>query len=234
MITKQWLDKYELVKEKLMCNTDLESYFSKKQIGEINIDILEIGNVHFPTGVVFACDPFIEMEDALPYIQKVPAGIYPVKICVIPNQEYGNRYACVKVEICNRKPIRYELGMTGTENLEQVGEDGGFFGFCVDAGMGCIADIQTQEAYTNYLEECEDIDSLLCDILAKSYKENPQYQTKYGNWANWTIPKTDCNILIFSSGWGDGVYPCYFGYDEKGDVCGLYILFIDIENEFEE
>lgn len=30
---------------------------------------------------------------------------------------------------------------------------------------------------------------------------------------------------------GDGVYPTYFGYDAEGDVCGVYILFIDLESE---
>lgn len=38
----------------------------------------------------------------------------------------------------------------------------------------------------------------------------------------------------FASGWGDGIYPTYFGYDADGKICGIYILFIDIEKESEE
>lgn len=241
MPEKEWLNKYNSVKKKLNCKIDLETYFSKNKIGRTEIDTLEIGDVHFPTGTVFACDPLIELEEGFPYIQTVPVGTYPVKICVVPSEKYGDRYACVKVEISSKKPSRYEMGMTGKENLDEELKDGDFFGFGVDAGMGCIADIQTQQEYKKYwkkrCEEENDIDSyddLFCDILCESYKENPKYQCQYGDWANWTVPGTDNNILVFTSGWGDGVYPCYFGYDHNNEICGIYILFIDIEAEYSE
>ena len=56
-----------------------------------------------------------------------------------------------------------DRGMVGNENLdEEVGEDD-YFGFGVDAGMGCIADIQTQMAFKEYwarrLEEDPDMRS---------------------------------------------------------------------------
>ena len=45
---------------------------------------------------------------------------------------------------------------------------------------------------------------------------------------------TDCNLPIFSSGWGDGYYPVYFGYDAKGEICAVYVRFIDIEASYKE
>ena len=39
---------------------------------------------------------------------------------------------------------------------------------------------------------------------------------------------------IFASGWGDGYYPVYFGYDAKGEVCAVYVRFIDIEASYRE
>lgn len=241
MPTREWLEKYESVREKLACSIDLEAYFREKRIGKTAVDILEIGEVHFPTGRVFACDPLVELEDAQPYLQAVPAGTYPVKICVVPSEAYGDRYACVKVTVSGRRPVRYELGMVGDEDLEQELEDGEYYGFCVDAGMGCIADVRTQEAFSRYwrqrLAEDEDIDpynDLFCDLLEENGRKFPRYQREGGDWLNWTVPGTGCNLPIFASGWGDGVYPCYFGYDGEGQVCGLYLLFIDIEKEYEE
>lgn len=81
---------------------------------------------------------------------------------MVPSEQYGDRYACVKVEVSQEKPVRYELGMVGNEDLdEELGEDE-YFGFGVDAGMGCVADIQTQAAFKAYwakrLEEDPDID----------------------------------------------------------------------------
>ena len=62
----------------------------------------------------------------------------------------------------------------------------------------------------------------------------PKYQREYGDWLNWNIPNTDRNVPIFASGWGDGAYPSYFGYDAEGNVCGVYIHFIDVAEEYDE
>ena len=241
MPATEWINKYEKIKDKLTSKTDLDEYFTAKTIGNIAVDILDIGNVNFPTGKIFACDPLIELEDTPPFIQTIPAGTYSVKICVVPSEKYGDRYACVKVEVNQEKPVRYDLAMVGEENLdEELGEDD-YFGFGVDAGMGCIADIQTQTAFNEYwakqLEADPDIDyynDLFCDLLEENAKANPKYQEKHGDWLNWMVPGTDCNLPIFSSGWGDGYYPVYFGYDAKGAVCAVYIQFIDIESSYEE
>ncbi len=241
MPTTEWLNKYESIKDKLACKTDLEAHFTEKVIGSMGVDVLDIGTVHFPTGQIFACDPLVELEDTPPFIQTIPAGTYPVKICVVPSEKYGDRYACVKVEVSQEKPVRYELGMTGSEELDAAIGDDDYFGFGVDAGMGCVADIQTQAAFKAYwtkrLEEAPDIDpynDLFCDLLEENAKAHPKYQGDCGDWLNWTVPDTDCNLPIFASGWGDGYYPVYFGYDAKGEVCAVYVRFIDIEASYKE
>ncbi len=99
MPTTEWLNKYEAIKDKLTCKDDLEAHFTEKVIGNMAVDVLDIGTVHFPTGQIFACDPLVELEDTLPFLQTIPAGTYPVKICVVPSEQYGDRYACVKVEV---------------------------------------------------------------------------------------------------------------------------------------
>ena len=241
MPSKEWLEKYEAVKQALVCKNDLDAYFTEKKIGNAQVDTLDIGTVHFPTGTIPACDPLVELGEALPFIQTVPAGTYPVTICVVPSETYGDRYACVKVAISDNKPVRYEMGMVGAENLDEELQEDEFFGSFVDAGMGCIADLKAQEAFKAYWEqremEDESIDpynDLFCDLLEENFQAHPQYQRDGGDWLNWTVPGTDCNIPIFASGWGDGVYPCYFGYDAEGNVCGMYIRFIDIEREMND
>ena len=112
------------------------------------------------------------------------------------------------------KPVRYELGMTGNEELDAALGDDDYFGFGVDAGMGCIADIQTQAAFKAYwarrLEEDPDIDpynDLFCDLLEENAKAYPEYQGSCGDWLSWTVPDTDCSLPIFASGWGMGTIP---------------------------
>ena len=237
---KEWLDRWEQIKGQLDCKTDLEAYFRQLRIGTAALAVLDIGQVHFSTGRVVACDPFIELDAALPFLQTIPAGAYPVKICVA-EADSDMRYACAKVEVSDRQSVRYELAMTGTEDLEQEFAEGEFFGFGVDAGMACIVDQATQQAFNRYwqkrLEDDTSIDpynDLFSDLLEESYKEHPEYQRDLGDWVNWRVPETDCDLPVFASGWGDGYYPVYFGYDAMNQVCGIYVHFIDIEMEFSE
>ena len=241
MKEKEWQEMYERNREKFRCKIDLESYFKEKKIGEIEVDTLDIGELNLPSGEILACDPLVDLEDAKTFIQRVSIGKYPVKISVVPSEEYGDRYACVKVEFSKNKPVVYELAITGVEeNMDEANEDE-FYGFGVDAGMGCVVDKKTQEEYIKYWEKLVEeeeadnpFDDIFDDLLAESAKKYPKYQREYGDWANWTIPNTDVNIPIFASGWGDGYYPCYFGYDKDGELCGFYIHFIDIEREYSD
>lgn len=236
-----WQAMYEENKEKFRCKVDLESYFTQNKIGEMAVDTLEIGDVNLPTGEILACDPLVELGEAKAYIQKTPVGKYPVRIAVVPSEDYGDRYACVKVEFSKNAPVVYELAVTGEEEkMDEAAEDE-YYGFGVDAGMGCVADKKSQDEYIKYWNKLEEdgeadnpYDDIFEELLAESAKQFPKYQRTGGDWANWTIPGTELNIPIFASGWGDGYYPCYFGYDEKGELCGFYILFIDIEKEYSD
>ncbi|GIP31828.1 hypothetical protein J2TS4_10380 [Paenibacillus sp. J2TS4] len=51
---------------------------------------------------------------------------------------------------------------------------------------------------------------------------------------NWKIPDTEYHLPIFQSGFGDGSYPVYWGYDETGEICQMVIQFIDIQLAYGE
>lgn len=235
-----WQEIYERNKEKFRCKIDLESYFTEKKIGETEVDTLEIGEVNLPTGEILACDPLVELGEAETYLQKTPVGKFPVKICVVLSEDYGDRYACVKVEFSKNKPVVYELAVTGNEKEMDEAKEDEYYGFGVDAGMGCVADKKAQEEYSKYWKKLEEegadnpYDDIFEELLEESFKKSPKYQRDSGDWANFIIPDSDLNIPVFASGWGDGYYPCYFGYDEKGELCGFYIHFIDIEKEYSD
>ena len=79
----EWQEIYERNKEKFRCKIDLESYFTEKKIGKMEVDILNIGEVNLPTGKIIACDPLVELGEAKTYLQKTPIGKFPVKIAVV-------------------------------------------------------------------------------------------------------------------------------------------------------
>jgi len=229
---QSWLQKYEDVKDILTCPTDLEAYFNSKEIMDLEMEVMEIGNVSLSSGKIVVRDPLVFLNaNAKPYFTEVQKGNFPVSIAVVKSLDWGNRYAAVKVKFTDEKPVRYQEALIGDENLEGLQEDD-FFGFFVDAGLGCIADAEALHEFDKFIEKLnvDNIyDNYFSEWFAKSYHENPKNQREGGDWINWTIPNTNFQIPMFASGFGDGSYPVYFAYDTKGEICGLYIQFIDIE-----
>lgn len=100
MTEEEWLEKYELEKTALRCETALDTYFTEKKIGKATVDTLEIGMVYFSTGTILTCNPLIELGDALPFLRMVPAGSYLVFICIdqVRNESYGSFDESEKVQ----------------------------------------------------------------------------------------------------------------------------------------
>ena len=114
--------------------------------------------------------------------------------------------------------------------------EGEFFGFNVDAGLGCVLDKETLKHFCAFQDKFHNenpgknlYDDHFAVLFAANYAENPIYQREAGDWINWKIPGTDYHIPFFQSGFGDGTYPVYYGFDVEGNVCSLIIQFIDIE-----
>lgn len=237
MPTQEWLDQYETRRKDLESAVDLETYFTQSEIDGTPVDLLEVGTLALPSGQVVVTDP-VELDDCTALMQQVPAGRYPVTICVVPDKHYGDRYACLRVKITDAKPVRYDNGMVGTEDLTEEIEDDEFYGFGVDSGLAAIADAQTQPLYETAREamvkagEIDEWDNPFLSALKESYTIAPKYQREGGDWVNWAVPDTDNNVIVCTSGWGDGYYPVYFGYDEQGDVTGIYVRFIDIAQDY--
>ncbi|MBD3905840.1 DUF4241 domain-containing protein [Chryseobacterium sp. Ch-15] len=229
---ESWLQQYEEVKIILTCPADLEAYFTSEEIAGEKMQVMQIGNVSLPSGKVVVRDPLVSLNgNQSPYFVQAPKGNFPVTIAVVKSEDWGDRYAVVKVEFTKEKPVVYREALVGIEELEGVTEDD-FFGFGVDAGLGCITDAEVLPFVDKFVDET-DVDNLYDDyfaeLFAQSYKNNPDNQRDAGDWINWTVPNTDYQIPMFASGFGDGTYPVYFAYDANENICGLYIQFIDIE-----
>jgi hypothetical protein len=41
----------------------------------------------------------------------------------------------------------------------------------------------------------------------------------------------DNNIVMFGSGFGDGVYPCYWGIDSSGEIVSLVVDLLVLSEE---
>ena len=236
--TKEWLEKWEKVKNKLQPNSNLVEYFTLKEIAGKEVDVMDIGPCSIPTGEFLVSDPLVYLvsKDEKEYFQKIPTGEYRTEVCVVKACDGDcDRYAVVRLKFNDNEVSYFEEAVTGTENLENITE-GGIFGFNVDAGLACICDKKLHDLYCEFdkkwYEENPDgniYDDYFADLFKKSYEDNPKYQRDGGDWINWNIPGTDYHLPMFQSGFGDGTYPVYLAYDKNGNICQLIVELIDIE-----
>ncbi|WP_145859389.1 DUF4241 domain-containing protein [Pedobacter suwonensis] len=240
--SNEWLKTWNEKRALLTCPNNLNDYFEETAVAGKKIDRLELGSVSIPTGEILVRDPLVYIQkNAEPYLIKVPIGEFPVTAAVIiPDDDDCARYTAVKVQFTAYDAIRFEEALIGTENLIDFNE-GEFFGFNVDAGLACVLDKETLKHFCTFQDKFHNehpgknlYDDYFAALFAASYSENPDYQRKDGDWINWKIPETNYHIPFFQSGFGDGTYPVYYGFDIEGNVCSLIIQFIDIELAYSE
>ncbi len=74
--TAEWLKTWESKREFTLAPNDLEKYFTDKEIGGVEIDQIEMGEVSLPSGKIFVNDPLGEYlsMDKDPYFLETPKG----------------------------------------------------------------------------------------------------------------------------------------------------------------
>ena len=238
-MTKDWQEKWQKKRAKFYSPVNLNEYFYKNEIENIKIECFDIGTCTISSGEIIVRDPLCYLnEDEMPYFQKTPSGDFPVTVCAILPENDCARYAAVKVTLTENPAETFEEALIGTEDIDDF-EEGCFFGFNVDAGLAAITDTKGRDAFCDFLQKWEKehpdaniYDDYFAELFAQNYKEHPKYQRNGGDWINWTVPGTDIHIPFFQSGFGDGTYPVYMGYDKNGDICCIVVHFIDIKFEF--
>ena len=241
--TKEWLKKWEKVKDKLQPNSNLVNYFTLKKIAGKEIDVMDIGPCSIPTGEFLVGDPLVYLRDIKQevYLQKIPTGEFKTEVCVVKASDGDcDRYAAIRLKFNDNKIAYYEEAMVGNEEFDNI-QEGDYFGFNVDAGLACICDKKLHKLYCDFDRKFDKenpdgniYDDYFAKLFEESYKDNPKYQRDGGDWINWTIPDTNYHLPMFQSGFGDGAYPVYLAYDKDGNVCQLIVELIDIELAYSE
>lgn len=211
---------------------DYNQFFDHKTINNTPLELLNLGELNLSTGQIIACDPLVCLYDTSPFTRAVQPGKYPVIACIAKTENSGDRYAVVKLEFSKVKATKWEMAVTQYQEIEELKEDDDFFGFPVDAGLGCFCDLETQQFYTQFETEFMQINpdgNIYDDFFAAEFKKNAIDQNDpddIGDWLNFYLPnRPDLNVIMFHSGYGDGMYPCYWGTNDNGKICSLIVDF---------
>lgn len=176
------------------------------------IQVQSLGDLVALRGQIIACDPLTAVEPR-PFAQRVAPGRYPVFASVAMLADGDQRVACVMLRLREAAVARWEMArMEGQDNVELREDE--FFGYPVDAGVGCFMDAHAAATLDARYESDESYDEALIDALEANRGQNWDY-------ANITLDEANgANLVMFASGWGDGVYASYWGYDADGEpVC---------------
>ncbi|MDP9263545.1 MAG: DUF4241 domain-containing protein [Acidobacteriota bacterium] len=184
---------------------DPNAAFSDRQFGNISVSIRNIGELWVPTGRIVACDPFVFAE-TLSFPQTIIPGKYPVmlSIAVLENDQ---RTGCAMLKLSDQPVSRWEMAVLPGQDKGSLKERE-FFGYPVDSGTGCFMDEDSAHTLRTRLQQDDKYFEEIIHAMDKTYVNT-------WSWANIEVA-TERNVITFSSGFGDGLYGSYFGYDSSG------------------
>ena len=238
MASEKWLDAYCERRELTRCPTDLNAYFNGGRLAGKEMDVLVLGPCSLPSGRLIVRDPLTYLTDSheKPYMEKCPVGCFTVDAAVVVlDTDDLDYYAAVRMRFNDSDAVSFYEALVGYEDIYRM-NGGEYFGFQSDSGLACICDEDAHAAFCDWIYEMTEIDpdfdlyrDVLEEVFLRSYIDHPEHQREAGDWASWTIPGTDLNVVIVQTGFGDGAYPVYFGYDAAGSICQVIVQFIDVE-----
>ena len=214
--------------QEILSRVDYNLIFDNPVVDGIPVELLNIGLLNVPSGEIVACDPLVQ-PDALPYNKKVPPGNYPIKVYIAKTEQSGDRYAIAKLEFSSARACKWILALTNEDDISTLVGDNDFLGFTVDAGLGGFFDYKSGVEYNRFIEEFNDSNpdgNIYDDFFATEFKKNATNPEEDGDWINFKLPNSELNITMFHSGYGDGVYPAYWGMTENNEIVSLVIDFM--------
>jgi hypothetical protein len=199
--------------------------------GEMFTWVVDCGSLYVPSGKLVACDPFAFMQARNNPHLIIPAGRYPVTVTLADVSEKLDRshireaYASVLIKD-GREAYRRTLPLAKEGEALPELKDDEYVGFRVDAGTACFVDDSAISAGMpdpkNWLPELfenERSDSWF------NRMDDPNHIRE--GIANIVLPlaKNGENLVLFHSGWGDGVYPVVGSYDDADVLLAVHIDF---------
>lgn len=200
-----------------MPNFDLSALFiDGKEInteqGRVTLRRREIAPLHVTTNSIVACDPG-SPDDAEAFTQAVAPGTYPVTLSVATYEDDDQRVAGAMLRFSEAAPVRWSIALLPDEDESQLGVDE-IFGYTVESAHGCFMDSSAAISLLRCHEEYENFDDAIAAELDKAYVDTWSYADIKPD------PESEANIVVFSSGMGDGLYASYFGFDaDDNPVC---------------
>ena len=205
---------------------NIKKLFSKNFVENPLLESFEVGKIYLSSGNLVACDPLIT-NDMQPFSTPFPKGDFPV---LLHKERESNCEAYAEIIFSNTEIADWKLATTEGQNTKDLAE-GEVFGYPVESGMGCFMDTDTQ----NSLNELEKrlYHSKGVDFMG-IYEEffHDYFFDENGAIDQYAFLKPakehPGTIFAFETGYGEGFYASYIGYDKNAAPVKVVTEFIEI------
>jgi hypothetical protein len=200
-----------------------DEFQGQARVETVPFKVVAAGSLKLPSGRICAADPFIALTDAKSFKQAIPAGTFPVRLAVANFPSGGNRVAFARVDFGLAPIVRWSMAVIEGQDIATLKKDE-IFGYGVDAGTGSFFDPVAGKAAAALLKADENA----WEAWQTAGEANgPKAIGPYSFLLD--LPLGEANAIMFHSGWGDGFYASWFGYDDAGNVAALVTDFQTVD-----
>jgi len=207
--------------------TDFNAYFDTLSPNGYGLKIIQIGEIRATTNKIVVCDP-LACPDSSPLMKEIPLGLHKIEIAIKEDDSFGKRIAFAKLSFNRKNAKKWELALKNNDDTSTL-EDDDYFGFPVDAAMAGFYDLAAQSDYLKFLNEFYDLNpnkNIYADLFDAEFNNGESD----GLWINYRLPNSETDIIMFTSGLGDGVYPSFWGLTDDDEIASLVIDFLLFED----
>jgi len=195
-----------------------------KGVQDVTISTHQIGELILTSGRLLAWDLLIGPDERYFFKKTVTPGTYPVVLSIADFHPTGEtRVACAMLVLGRGPAVSWDLAAINNPDTESNAD---IDQYDVDSGTGSFMDVDTVQILNPLWESTErnepDKFEEFCDEVLVEMEKHSFGSRGTANWANITLSEgTGANVVTFSSGWGDGGYASFWGYDAHGDLTCL-------------
>jgi uncharacterized protein DUF4241 len=182
--------------------------------GQFVVQRRQIGSLVLPTGRLVAVDPLMFGERGDAFAETLPAGSYPV-FCwwIWPPQSPAARVLALEVVVRDTPAVEW-VSAAPEHGADQKLEEGEFWGYGVDTGLGCFYDASVahvvgseRERIQAEINTVDEPDDSCFDVLLDG--------------------RTGANLIGAATAHGDGFYYTWLGRDATGSAVSFCTDFRD-------
>lgn len=173
--------------------------------GEVDVEHVAAGELLFPSGKLAVFDPQFGPKDR-PVKTPMPRGRVPVHVALVRYPDGDERVAGVWLRLSETPVKRWATAKPPSVYVE--------------SGVVCLADFTQVEGLGSDGKKRAEFEQRVEKAIDKSYKDTRSWGqlSLYGKPRAGPGAAADPGVFFCSSGFGDGVYGHYLGYDAKGAV----------------